>query len=130
MIPFQARRFAALLAAVPLVLFASAAGAQPSSPARGEALIVSNCAMCHATGPTGASPNPKAPLFRELHQRYPVESLAEALAEGILVGHPEMPQFRFSADEVSDVIAYLKAIQTRQGAGLAPSATAAHGAAP
>ena len=36
-----------------------------------------------------------APPFRLLPQRYPVEHLAEALAEGIVTGHPAMPQFKF-----------------------------------
>jgi mono/diheme cytochrome c family protein len=76
--------------------------------------------MCHAIGPYGDSPNGLAPRFRELHRRYPVENLGEALAEGIIVGHPEMPQFHFSAGEVSDIVAYLQSIQTHQHARLAP----------
>ena len=82
--------------------------------------------MCHAVGRSGASPNTAAPPFRDLHQRYPVDSLAEALAEGILTGHPQMPEFRFAPEEVNDIILYLKSIQTEQGAALGPSA--AHGA--
>lgn len=85
---------------------------------RGHALVQRDCAMCHATENTGDSPNPLSPRFRELGQRYPIEDLAEALAEGIMVGHPEMPQFRFAPEEVSDIIAYLKSIQTNQHAEL------------
>lgn len=81
--------------------------------------------MCHAIGKAGDSPNPIAPPFRRLHERYPVENLAEALAEGILVGHPEMPEFRFSAHEVLDIIAYLKSIQTDAHAQLIRKAPAA-----
>jgi cytochrome c len=36
-----------------------------------------------------------APPFRTLHERYPVEDLVEPLAEGIVTGHPTMPEFRF-----------------------------------
>ncbi|HZZ35670.1 MAG TPA: cytochrome c, partial [Caulobacteraceae bacterium] len=59
----------------------------------GRDLVQKNCGGCHAVGKTGASPSPTAPAFRDLHQRYPVDSLAEALAEGILTGHPQMPEF-------------------------------------
>jgi cytochrome c len=92
--------------------------AEPSVE-RGHDLVQANCSMCHAIGTAGDSPNPLSPPFRTLHERYPVENLAEALAEGILVGHPQMPQFRFAADEVADIIAYLQSIQTHAHA-LAP----------
>ena len=85
---------------------------------RGHDLVQNNCSMCHAIGTSGDSPNPLSPRFRELHLRYPIEDLAEALSEGIMVGHPQMPQFRFGADEIHDIIAYLQSIQTRQHAGL------------
>ena len=103
-------------------LAAVAALAQPPpqdpSVARGLALVTRNCSMCHAIGRVGDSPNPQAPHFRDLHQRYPIDNLGEALAEGILVGHPQMPEFRFSGQEVRDIIAYLKSIQTYQHARL------------
>jgi cytochrome c len=91
--------------------------------ARGQALVQKNCGMCHAVGRTGASPNAAAPAFRDLHLRYPVDSLAEALAEGILTGHPQMPEFRFAPEEVNDIILYLKSIQTEQGASLTSPGT-------
>ena len=79
----------------------------------GAELLQKNCAACHAVGRTGASPNKDAPAFRTLGQRYPVDSLEEALGEGILSGHPDMPEFRFDADEVGAIIAYLQSIQQR-----------------
>ena len=78
---------------------------------RGEALLTRNCARCHATGTAGASPHPEAPPFRTLSRRYPVEGLAEALAEGLFVGHPDMPQFTFEPQDVGAIISYLKSIQ-------------------
>jgi mono/diheme cytochrome c family protein len=115
-------RLRALAAAVSASLIAVPVLAQttpdPQSVARGLALVTRNCSMCHAVGPVGDSPNPEAPHFRDLHQRYAVETLGEALAEGILVGHPQMPEFRFSGPEVADIIAYLKSIQTHQHARL------------
>ncbi len=67
--------------------------------------------MCHATGLTDRSAFPNAPAFRDLHKRYPIASLGEALAEGILTGHPAMPEFRFAPNQVAEVLAYLESIQ-------------------
>ena len=100
------------------VLVSGQAWAAQDSFARGHAIVQRNCAFCHAVGARGDSPNAKAPRFRELHNRYPVEMLAEALAEGMLTGHPEMPEFRFNPREIDDIIAYLKSIQTRGTASL------------
>ena len=80
---------------------------------RGETLLTTNCARCHAVGRSGASPHPEAPPFRTLSRKIKVEGLAEALAEGISTGHPDMPEFIFEADEVGAIIDYLKSIQQR-----------------
>ena len=81
--------------------------------AQGGALLQKHCGSCHATGRTDASRDKDAPAFRSLGQRYPIESLEEALAEGMLSGHPDMPEFSFDADEVGVIIGYLKSIQQR-----------------
>ena len=49
---------------------------------KGEMLVRDNCADCHAIGLIGESPMMEAPPFRTLSAKYPVENLAEALAEG------------------------------------------------
>jgi cytochrome c len=46
-----------------------------------------------------------------VHKRYPVEDLAEALAEGLVTGHPSKPEFRFEAWDVDDIIDYLKSLE-------------------
>jgi cytochrome c len=79
----------------------------------GEQLLRTECARCHAIGRSGTSPNSEAPPFRQLSRKYPIDGLAEALAEGLSVGHAEMPEFVFDADEVAAIIAYLKSIQER-----------------
>ncbi len=81
--------------------------------AHGKALVETNCARCHATGRTGESPNPKAPAFRTLSERYPIDALEEAFAEGIVTGHPGMPEFEATPGQVADIIAYLASIQPR-----------------
>jgi cytochrome c len=79
----------------------------------GEELLVKNCAPCHAVGRNGESPNRLAPPFRTLGQRYPIESLEESLGEGIMSGHPDMPEFKFDAKDVGAIVVYLKSIQQR-----------------
>ena len=94
-------------------LLAGAGGAEAASVSHGRQLAQRNCGMCHAIGPTGESRHKPAPPFRTLSQRYPIEMLAESLAEGMLTGHPEMPEFRFDPPDIQDLIAYIKSVQTR-----------------
>jgi cytochrome c len=78
---------------------------------RGEWLLTRNCARCHAVGRTGVSSHPAAPPFRTLSRNYKIEGLAEALAEGLSTGHPDMPEFVFAPEDVGAIIDYLKSIQ-------------------
>lgn len=80
---------------------------------KGEVLLKENCSRCHAIGKEGMSPHKDAPPFRTLSRNYPVEDLAESLAEGIVSGHPEMPIFVFNAHDVEAIIQYLDSIQVR-----------------
>jgi mono/diheme cytochrome c family protein len=98
-----------LAAAIALLAAIAPAIAQDVKP--GEALVARDCGRCHATGRIGDSPRKDAPVFRTLGKRYPIESLEEALGEGIMSGHPDMPEFKFDADDVGAIIAYLKSIQ-------------------
>ncbi|MDN3719728.1 hypothetical protein QW131_12490 [Roseibium salinum] len=41
------------------------------------------------------------PAFRDLSGLYPLESLEEALAEGIVTGHDNMPEFAFEPDDIN-----------------------------
>jgi mono/diheme cytochrome c family protein len=68
------------------------------------------CARCHAIGPEGQSPHRDAPPFRLIVAKGHAENLEEALGEGIVVGHPDMPQFQFNARDVGALIAYLKSL--------------------
>ena len=78
---------------------------------RGFTFVQTNCAMCHAIGQFGDSPLSIAPPFRTLHEFYPIDSLQEALAEGIVTGHPSMPQFTLDPAQIDDVLAYLKTLE-------------------
>lgn len=101
------------VAAATLVAMSAHAASEPGSDAatvmeRGRVLVQRNCGMCHAFGGMDQSRNPQAPPFRDLHQRYDVGDLGEALSEGILTGHPAMPEFRFNPAEVTAIIRYLR----------------------
>jgi cytochrome c len=98
------------------LIVAAAAQSSPQLTAqerRGEALLQRLCASCHAIGPTGTSLHAEAPPFRTLGRRYKIEALEEALAEGLISGHPDMPEYQFEPHQVGEVIAYLNAIQER-----------------
>jgi len=109
------RFFAVSLAMLLALLVSTATQAQDSSVERGRTFAQGKCARCHATGPVGGSPLPKAPPFRTLHERYPVEDLVESLAEGIRTAHPAMPQFELDQDQIRDLIAYLKSLASNPG---------------
>ncbi|MBX3531959.1 MAG: c-type cytochrome [Rhizobiaceae bacterium] len=70
-----------------------------------------NCSECHAVGTDDESRHPEAPPFRHLSQRYPLDALEEAFAEGIYVGHPDMPTFEATPDQLAALLAYLATIQ-------------------
>jgi mono/diheme cytochrome c family protein len=91
--------------------WAGASQAQTRSDiAAGRQIAEKICGGCHAVGPQGQSPHKDAPPFREIAARGNVENLEEALGEGIVVGHPDMPQFKFKAQDVGALIAYLKSL--------------------
>lgn len=94
---------ALLLAGLPF-----APGAAAQDPARGEAVAQRLCSRCHAIGPSGDSPIARAPTFREMVKRYPPQALEEALAEGLVVGHPLMPEFTLEPEEIGALVAYLE----------------------
>ena len=96
-----------------MVLFGLTAAAQDTTSLeqRGKTLVERHCSRCHAIDITGSSPHPEAPAFRTLGTRYPIDSLAEALAEGLVTGHPDMPEFMFEVHDVDAILAFLQSIQ-------------------
>src|SRR5271169_5151433 len=97
-----------------LVLAACSAFALPAKATnveQGRRLARIYCARCHAIDKVSPSPLTIAPPFRTLHERYPVETLQEALAEGIVTGHPSMPEFRFDPDQINYFLVFLKSLE-------------------
>jgi cytochrome c len=107
--PILHRTLIALMLIAP-TLIAPALAASPSEE-RGKTFAFNNCARCHAVDRVTQSPLKIAPPFRTLHNRYPVETLAEALAEGIQTGHPTMPEFQLDPDQIHDLLSYLKTLE-------------------
>ena len=89
--------------------------AQDGPERRGRALLAAKCSRCHAIDRTGNSAHHEAPAFRTLGRRYPIDALAESLAEGLMTGHPDMPEFVFEVSEVNAILAYLRSIQEQAG---------------
>ncbi|MFN3172049.1 MAG: c-type cytochrome [Hyphomicrobiales bacterium] len=79
----------------------------------GRALLEPNCGECHAIGMDEESPLQAAPAFGDIALAYDPEFLAEPLAEGIVTGHPDMPEFVFQPDEIDAIIAYLSFLRHR-----------------
>lgn len=80
---------------------------------RGHTLLLENCARCHAITADGESPEPKAPPFRDVVKRYEPSALEEALAEGIVTGHDQMPEFVFESADISAIVAYLDTLKSQ-----------------
>src|ERR1700686_4516096 len=105
MLRFVLRQILAILMLMTPALAAS------SAEQRGKTFALNNCARCHSIDRVTESPLKIAPPFRTLHHRYPVETLGEALAEGIYTGHPSMPAFELDPDQIHDLLSYLKSLE-------------------
>jgi mono/diheme cytochrome c family protein len=81
--------------------------AEADDISEGKALVELNCARCHSVDRTSESSHADAPPFRTLSQRYPIDALEEAFAEGISTGHPDMPEFVATPDQIGAILAYI-----------------------
>ncbi|WP_324132911.1 c-type cytochrome [Bosea sp. (in: a-proteobacteria)] len=116
-----ARRMAALvglaLAGGTLAAQAMPADAQrpdnAESVAIGKQLAQRHCGGCHAIEASGASPNPKAPPFPLIAERYPGDNPAPVLIDGTVVRHPGMPEFNLIEHETDGLVAYIRRVSRR-----------------
>jgi mono/diheme cytochrome c family protein len=103
------------LAGLLLLLGTSAGFAAENEPSalerHGQALAQRLCSECHAVGREGPSPNAGAPPFRTLDRWVDLDSFNDRLREGLIVGHPDMPTFRFSREDARGFVLYLRSIQ-------------------
>jgi cytochrome c553 len=104
------RVFIAALAA--LMASQSAQAETGPSLASGARIAAERCGRCHATDLEGQSSNPLSPRFRDLGAHYPFDGLRDALAQNMIIGHPQlMPVVSLTPREIDDLIAYLKRLQ-------------------
>jgi mono/diheme cytochrome c family protein len=93
-----------------LLLYGAASQACAQDLAAGRKLAEDNCARCHAIAQKQQSPHPDAPPFRVIAGKGNVDNLQEALAEGIMVGHADMPEFQLEPKDIDNFLSYLKSL--------------------
>ena len=76
----------------------------------GRAIAEARCAKCHAVASSRRSPHDIVIPFRDLHIRYPVNMLSEALSTHRIGGHDEMPMFDLGAEHTHALIAYIDSL--------------------
>ena len=86
-------------------------GASPAEIAAGQKMAEEQCGTCHAVARDAQSPMRNAPPFSYLGRSYPVSSLAEALAEGMITGHDSMPEWELEPAEIRGLLGYIQSIQ-------------------
>jgi mono/diheme cytochrome c family protein len=118
------KRYCVTLCLLPLLLTLPATGAR-AMPADGQSplnrasvnigrdIARAYCAGCHAIGRTGTSPDPRAPRFPLIAERYPNGNPAPDLVDGTVIRHPGMPEFRLIEIETDGLVAYLRRISRR-----------------
>jgi cytochrome c len=76
----------------------------------GRELAGLNCAGCHNIEVTGDSPFEAAPPFRTIPSKYDPSQLEEAFVEGIVVGHPSMPEWEMTAEQAAALSAFIASL--------------------
>lgn len=79
---------------------------------QGEAMVENLCADCHAIAGEDASAHPDAPALRDLSKRLDLEDLRVPLMQGIVVDHPDMPEWAFEPHHVDALLYYLEHLQS------------------
>ncbi|WP_367943733.1 cytochrome c [Aquamicrobium sp.] len=100
-----------MVAVLPSLAQESAAQEEDANIAYGRALVEANCAACHGIDTADESRHPDAPPFRTLWERYPIDALEESFVEGIATGHPDMPQFTATPEQIAAILDYIASLQ-------------------
>ncbi|MHA1158834.1 MAG: c-type cytochrome, partial [Alphaproteobacteria bacterium] len=80
---------------------------------KGRAIAGSMCGACHAIAGDGPGNNAQAPPFATFAERWPIDNLAEALAEGIVVSHSNetMPELSLDPADIEALLVYIASVQ-------------------
>lgn len=90
--------------------FTAKAEIEGANIVRGKALVVENCSGCHAIGLDDQGNHPSAPAFRDLGDRFPIDALEETFIDTIDTGHPGMPVFAASDQQIADILDYIASV--------------------
>jgi mono/diheme cytochrome c family protein len=91
---------------------ASPAQTQTADSAAGEAYAEKVCARCHAIHPSGLSPEPTAPPFRDVAKTPGMTGTA--LRVWLSTSHPTMPNIIVEPPDMGNVIAYILTLKEAQ----------------
>jgi cytochrome c len=94
------------------LILLTASQARSEDMSIGQRIIETTCAQCHAIGKTGTSPNPKSPPFRAIVNRYPSDTLVEALTDQTSIAHGEMPEFVLEPEDIAEMTEYLETLRS------------------
>jgi mono/diheme cytochrome c family protein len=100
--------------AIALLLSFSLAPAQAQAQdvsRRGRALLQEFCGQCHAIGRRDRSKQATAVPFRHLGRNFNLDEFPRMLRRGISSSHPDMPEFKFKAEDARAAVVYLRSIQ-------------------
>lgn len=81
---------------------------------QGEAMVENLCVSCHAIKSNDQSMHPDAPALRDLSKTMNLEELRTPMMEGMIVDHPDMPEWAFEPHHVDALLYYLNSIQSDQ----------------
>ncbi len=96
-------------------LTATVMGARADDVADGRKIVERNCVACHKIQTGDPARHPDAPAFADIAALYPPDALAETFAEGAMVGHIDMPEFEFTADEIRHLVRFLETLRPKDG---------------
>jgi cytochrome c2 len=103
-------RSLAILTSLLLFVVESSAGAQQAGdPGAGASYAKQLCAKCHAIEGTDASPNRKAPRFRDVANTPGMT--ATALTVWLKTSHPTMPDIVIEQTDMDNVIAFILSLK-------------------
>lgn len=104
--------FAALALALCSAAGADAAPQLSQNASRGHTLAAWRCSSCHAIGDEATSPNPQAPRFIDLVQRFDAAGLERRLTGFAGDRHDVMPPRELTTDEALFIAAYIESLRS------------------
>lgn len=99
-----------------LISFVGVAAAEDKSRLElGKAIARTECSFCHAIGKSDPSPSTTNAntSFRDLHRRFPIAMLTNAVKTGNISGHDEMPSFMLSPSQVLALLHYIDSLSPK-----------------